>query len=46
MKVEISKETKNPVLGRKEIDFQVVSRVTPPRKELKAELAKALKSKE
>jgi len=46
MKLEIANETKNPLLGRKEVDFQVVEKVTPSRADLKAALAKSLKTKE
>lgn len=46
MNIEITNETKNPLLGRKEAEFQLMGKVTPSRKELKSELAKALKAKE
>jgi len=46
MSIEITSENKNPLLGRKEVEFQLVSKITPTRSGLKAELAKALKAKE
>ncbi len=46
MKLEITNETKNPLLGRKEVTFQVVEKITPSRADLKSELVKALKTKE
>ena len=46
MKVEIISDEKNPLLGRREAEFQLVESVTPSRHELKAELAKVLKAKE
>jgi ribosomal protein S24E len=46
MKVEITEESKNPLLGRKEVSFRTADKVTPSRSELKAELSKSLKKDE
>lgn len=46
MSVEITSDTKNPLLQRREIEFTASGKTTPSRKELKAELAKVLKADE
>jgi ribosomal protein S24E len=45
MKVEITSETKNPLLSRTEVEFSLVQKVTPSRAILKGEVAKAAKGK-
>ena len=46
MSVEIISDKKNPLLQRREVEFTASGKTTPSRKELKAELAKALKANE
>ncbi len=46
MNIEITSEKKNPLLGRREIQFEIQGRLTPARADLKSELAKKLKAKD
>ncbi len=46
MKIEITKDAKNPLLKRREVEFRIESKITPSRAETKSELAKALKANE
>ena len=43
MNIHLVKETKNPLLGRKSVEFQIEAKITPSRKDVAAALAKALK---
>jgi ribosomal protein S24E len=45
MKIEITNEVKNSLLNRKEVEFQVVEKITPSRESLQKEIAKAAKGK-
>lgn len=46
MNVQILSDKKSPLLGRRDVEFQLVSKTTPQRKELKPALAQALKADE
>jgi ribosomal protein S24E len=42
MAIEITSDKKNQLLGRRELEFTLPGKLTPSRKETKADLAKAL----
>jgi len=46
MNLEIANQKKNPLLGRREVEFQIEGKPTPSRAQIKLELVKKLKAKE
>ncbi len=46
MQIEIIKEAHNPVLERKEIEFEISAKVTPSREEIRKKLAALKNAKE